>query len=158
MTTLREWKEKRPNYALLETLIFSHPNFPDDYRAIANQFYNRTISGLLFEPSSFSVTEAAQDGTAAISITVAFLTGAEDIRSIMKKYWVGAARMQPITCKYQLWNSLNDTDPMTTRTLYVKDISNDATNVSVTLSLTNPLTLGSSKIYRVTEYPGLRTS
>lgn len=158
MTTLREWKEKRPNYSLLETLTFFHSSFPDSYRCIKNKFNDTQINGLTYKPSSFSVTEPAQDGTASISLTITFLMAAEEIRSILKKYWVGSARMQPISCNYQIWGSNGDESPMISYALYVKDISSDATNVTVTLSLTNPLTLGTDKIYRVSDYPGLITS
>lgn len=158
MTTLREWKEKRPNYALLDTLIFSHSNFPYDYRCIKNQFLDTTIDGLVYKPSSFSVTEAAQDGTASNILTVTFLAAAEEVRSIVKNYWVGSSRMNPISCTYQVWGNVNDTSPLLSYVLYVKDISTDATNVTVTLSLTNPLTLGTDKIYKISDYPGLMTS
>ena len=158
MTTLREWKERRPNYALLETVTISHINFPQPYRCITNKFYDTVIAGNTFKPSSFSVTEPAQDGTAALNLTLTFLMGAEEVRSIMKSYWQGAGRMSPISCLYQIWNSANDTQALLSYNLYIKDISSDATNVTLTLSLTNPLTLGSDKIYRISDYPGLRTA
>jgi len=158
MTTLLEWKEKRPNYSLIETLSFSHQAFPSTYRVIKDAFSDTFIAGKVYNPSSFTVSEPEQDGTASITMSVTFLMGAEEIRSIMKRYWVGPARMSPISCTYNMWASASDSSPILTRALYVKDISSDATNVLVTLSLTNPLTLGTDKIYRVSEYPGLRTS
>lgn len=157
MTTLREWKEKRPNYALLETLIFSHISFDSDYNCIKNQFQDITINSIVFSPASFSVVATAQDGTAANNLTVTFDTGAEDVRKIMKD-WQGKTRMSPISAKYQIWNSANDSEALLTISLYVKDLTYDASDVTVTLSLTNPLTLGSEKIYRTKDYPGLKTS
>lgn len=157
MTTLKEWKENRPNYSLLETLAFTHTSFPNGYQVIKDAFSDVVIAGQTYKPSSFTVSEPEQDGTASISMTITFLMGAEDVRTIMKS-WKGPLRMSPISCTYCMWASSKDSSPILTRTLYVKDVSSDATNVLVTLSLTNPLTLGTDKTYRVSEYPGLRTS
>lgn len=155
MTTLREWKEKRPSYALIETLKFSHSSF-GTYLAAKNQFVNITLGGETYTPASFSTAEAAQDGTASISMTVTFLTGAESVRSILKA-WRGNSRMEPITCEYAVWQKSGDTSALNDYSLFVKDVSVDATNVTITLALTNPLTLGSSIVYRVADYPGLKT-
>lgn len=155
MTTLREWKEKRPAYALLETLKFSHSSF-GEYRVVKDQFVNVTLAGEEYSPASFTAAEAPQDGTATISMTVTFLTGAESLRSLMRD-WRGNSRMEPITCEYALWQKAGAASSLNDYSLFVKDVSVDGTNVTVTLSLTNPLTIGSSIVYRVSDYPGLRT-
>lgn len=155
MTTLREWKEKRPDYALIETLSFQHSSF-GTYLVAKNQFTDITLGGDTYVPASFSVTEAAQDGSAAISMTVTFLTGAEKVRSLLKS-WRGAARMGPITCEYAVWQSPGASTALNSYSLYVKDVSSDSSNVTLTLALTNPLTLGSNIVYRVSDYPGLKT-
>jgi len=154
MTTLKEWKERRPNYALIETVVFSHQSFSSPYRVATNQFSELTLGGNIYSPSSFTVTEDAQDGTASINMTVTFVSGAEDVRSIMKK-WRGMARMSPISATYEIWEKPGAEFAMNYYTLYVKSITMDASNVTLTLSLTNPLTVGSNIIYKVDQYPGL---
>ena len=155
MTTLREWREKRPSYALIETLKFSHSSF-GSYLVAKDQFLNVTLGGETYIPASFSTAEAPQDGTASISMTVTFLTGAEALRSMMK-LWRGNSRMEPIACEYAVWQRSGDAIALNDYSLFVKDVSVDGTNVTLTLSLTNPLTLGSSIVYRVSDYPGLKT-
>ena len=65
--------------------------------------------------------------------------------------------MTPIQCLYQQWNAIGDASPLKDWTLYVNDISADASNVTVTAGKTNPLTLANSIIYTTKDYPGLIT-
>lgn len=156
MTTLREWKERRPNYALIETVVFNHASFDSPYRVAANQFKDIVLGGDDYSPSSFTVTEDAQDGTASISMTVTFASGSEDVRTIMKK-WRGLSRMAPISATYAIWENPGAGVAMSNYTLYVKNISMDSSSVTLSLSLTNPLTVGSSIVYKPDDYPGLRS-
>ncbi|MBD4644861.1 hypothetical protein GUG48_20885, partial [Xanthomonas citri pv. citri] len=119
-------------------------------------FRPATFGGNSFEPARFSVTEPAQDGTAVISMTITFVAATEHVRQTLKS-WRGAARMTPIKCLYQQWNAIGDTASLKDWTLYVNDISADASNVTVTAGKTNPLTLANSIIYTTKDYPGLIT-
>ena len=97
-----------------------------------------------------------QDGTAVISMTITFVAATEHVRQTLKS-WRGAARMTPIKCLYQQWNAIGDASSLKDWTLYVNDISADASNVTVTAGKTNPLTLANSIIYTTKDYPGLIT-
>nr|WP_310618174.1 hypothetical protein [Pantoea cypripedii] len=156
MPTLREWKERRPASDLKQTVVFSHPSF-SDYRVVNNLFQSAQFGGVDFEPARFSVTEPTQDGTATIAMVITFVAASEHVRQTLKS-WRGAARMSPISCVYQQWDAIGDAYPMKTWSLYVKDISADASNVTVNVSVTNPLTLANPVIYTTQLYPGLKTS
>ena len=60
-----------------------------------------------------------------------FVAATEHVRQTLKS-WRGAARMTPIKCLYQRWNAIGDTASLKDWTLYVNDISADASNVTVT--------------------------
>lgn len=156
MTTLREWKERRPASDIKQTVEFYHPGF-GYYRVVNNLFRNTTFGGETFEPARFSVTEPAQDGTAVIALTITFVAASEHVRQTLKK-WRGAGRMTPVQCNYQLWDAIGDTLPVKAWSLFVKDISIDASNVTISAGFTNPLTLANPIIYTTQLYPGFKTS
>lgn len=153
MPTLREWKERRPASDLKQTVEFYHPAF-GYYRVVNNLFQPASFGGNEFQPARFSVTEPAQDGTAVIAMTITFVAATQQIKQVLKS-WRGAARMTAISCRYQLWNSLGDEQPMKTFSLYVKDVTPDANNVTVNAGMTNPLTLANPIIYTTKDFPGL---
>lgn len=153
MTTLREWKERRPASDVKQTVEFYHPSF-GYYRVVNNLFKPASFGGNTFEPARFNVTEPAQDGTAVISMTITFVAGSEHARQTLKS-WRGAGRMTAIQCRYQQWDAIGDASPMKTWSLYVKDVSADASNVTINSGKTNPLTLANPIIYTTKDYPGL---
>ncbi|WP_038024799.1 DUF1833 family protein [Tatumella sp. UCD-D_suzukii] len=153
MTTLKEWKERRPASDLKETVTFYHPSF-GYYRTVNNLFYAAIFGGDSYQAARFSVTEPAQDGTATISMTITFVAGAENVRNTLKT-WRGAQRMSAISCTYSVWDNIGDSAALNAYSLYVKDVSLDANNVTVTASLTNPLSLANPIIYTTKDYPGL---
>ncbi len=153
MTTLKEWKERRPASDLKETVTFYHPSF-GYYRTVNNLFSPAEFGGDSYAPARFSVTEPAQDGTATISMTITFVAGAENVRNTLKS-WRGTQRMTAISCNYSLWDSIGDSVALNSYSLYVKDVSLDANNVTITASLTNPLSLANPIIYTTKDYPGL---
>lgn len=154
MTTLREWKERRPASDLKQTVEFYHPAF-GYYRLVNNLFSAATFGGNECQPSSFTVKEPAQDGTAAISMTATFAFASQEIKQALKK-WVGPARMIPIQFKYQQWELIGDVTSLKTYSMYVKDVSGDASNATVNVGMTNPLTVANPIIYTIKDYPGLK--
>lgn len=155
MPTLREWKERRPASDIKQTVEFYHPAF-GYYRVVNNLFRNASFGGNEFEPARFSITEPTQNGTAVISMVITFLLASEVVREKLKS-WKGSGRMQPISCRYQQWNSIGDAIPMKTWSLFVKDVNADGSNVTINAGKTNPLTLANSNIYTAKDYPGLVT-
>ena len=63
--------------------------------------------------------------------------------------------MSAISCTYSVWDNIGDSAALNAYSLYVKDVSLDANNVTVTASLTNPLSLANPIIYTTKDYPGL---
>ncbi|MGG8032542.1 DUF1833 family protein [Klebsiella aerogenes] len=155
MTTLREWKERRPASDIKQTIEFYHPAF-GYYRVVNKLFQEATFGGNQYQPAAFDITKPSQTSTSIIMMTITFMQGAEEVRKTLKT-WRGAARMTEITCKYQQWNAIGDVEPMKTWSLFVKDVAADGTNVTVNAGKTNPLTLANPIIYTTKNYPGLIT-
>ncbi|HHT0394655.1 TPA: hypothetical protein ACTW08_003225 [Raoultella planticola] len=153
MPTLREWKERRPASDIKQTIEFYHPAF-GYYRVVNKLFREAMFGGNVYQPAAFSIVEPTQDGSAIISMAITFLQGAEDVRNTLKS-WKGVGRMTPITCKYQQWNAIGDSEPMKTWSMFVKDVGADGSNVTVNSGKTNPLTLANPIIYTTKDYPGL---
>lgn len=153
MPTLREWKERRPASDLKQTVTFSHSAFGTD-RLVNNLFEPATFGGNVFQPTRFDFSEPAQDGTTTLNATITFAALSQDIKQRLK-LWRGPARMEPITFRYDIWENIGDTTPLKTYSMYVRDVSAAAENVSTTVGMTNPLTVATSIIYTVDQYPGL---
>lgn len=153
MPTLREWKERRPASDLKQTVTFSHSAFGID-RLVNNLFEPATFGGNLFQPTRFDFSEPAQDGTTTLNATITFAALSQDIKQRLK-LWRGPARMEPITFRYDIWENIGDATPLKTYSMYVRDVSAAAENVSTTVGMTNPLTVATSIIYTVDQYPGL---
>lgn len=63
--------------------------------------------------------------------------------------------MEPILFRYDIWDSIGDMTPLKTYSMYVRDVAAAAENVSVTVGMTNPLSVATPIIYTVQDYPGL---
>lgn len=153
MTTLREWKERRPASDLKQTVKFYHPSF-GTYRLVNNLFQNAEFGGEIYEPSRFEIVEPAQDDSALLSTKISFSMFTQDVKGALKN-WHGAARMTPIQFTYQIWDQIGDLTSLKTYSLFVKDVSADADNVSITVGTSNPLTVANTIIYTTRDYPGL---
>ncbi|CAH6038086.1 MULTISPECIES: hypothetical protein [Citrobacter] len=153
MPTLREWKERRPASDLKQTVTFSHSAFGTD-RLVNNLFQSAQFGGNSYQPTRFAFTEPAQDGTTTLNATITFAALSQDIKSRLKS-WRGAARMEPILFRYDIWDNIGDMTPLKTYSMYVRDVAAAAENVSVTVGMTNPLSVATPIIYTVQDYPGL---
>jgi len=153
MPTLREWKERRPASDLKQTVVFSHSAFGTD-RLVNNLFEPATFNGQVYQPTRFDFSEPAQDGTTTLNATITFASLSQDIKQRLK-LWRGPARMEPILFRYDIWENIGDTVPLKAYSMYVRDVAAAAENVSVTVGMTNPLTVATSIIYTVELYPGL---
>lgn len=153
MPTLREWKERRPASDLKQTVTFSHPSFGEE-NLVNNLFQPAVFGGVEYSPTRFDFSEPAQDGTTTLSATITFASLSQDIKKRLK-LWRGAARMEPIKFRYQIWDKIGDTTPLKTYSMYVRDVAAAAENVSVSVGMTNPLSVANNIIYTVELYPGL---
>ncbi|WP_312816297.1 hypothetical protein [Atlantibacter subterraneus] len=153
MPSLREWKERRPASDLKQTVVFSHSAFGTE-RLVNNLFQPATFGGDTYQPTRFDFTEPAQDGTTTLNATITFAALSQDIKQRLK-LWRGATRMEPILFRYDIWENIGDLTPLKTYSMYVRDVAAAAENVSVTVGMTNPLSVATPIIYTVNEYPGL---
>ncbi|WP_220703736.1 hypothetical protein [Citrobacter braakii] len=153
MPTLREWKERRPASDLKQTVTFSHSAFGTD-RLVNNLFQPASFAGSQYQPTRFDFSDPAQDGTTTLNASITFAALSQDIKQRLK-LWRGPARMEPITFRYDIWENIGDTVPLKTYSMYVRDVASAAENVSVTVGMTNPLTVATNIIYTVDLYPGL---
>jgi hypothetical protein len=153
MPTLREWKERRPASDLKQTVTFSHSAFGTD-RLVNNLFEPATFGGEVYNPTRFDFSEPAQDGTTTLNATITFAALSQDIKQRLKA-WRGPARMESITFQYNIWDKIGDTFPLKTYSMYVRDVAAAPENVTVTVGMTNPLTVANNIIYTVNLYPGL---
>ncbi|GLY59649.1 hypothetical protein Pcaca05_05070 [Pectobacterium carotovorum subsp. carotovorum] len=153
MTQLREYLSKRPNRVMYITLTFVHPAF-GEIRLVADQVFEKTLGGKTFSPCRMEVQESPQSDTPIIQGSVKLSRVALDIKQELRG-WTGAQRMIPIRAVYQKWDSIDMTTAVSTWSLFVKDISMDALDVTATIALKNPMVNNVGDTYNTTDFPGL---
>lgn len=135
-----------------------HPAF-GYLRYVRNQFTQKTLGGIVYEPAAMNVTESIADDRATVSYEIQLGRVGTQVKSFIKaidKYPFGWMIKIDATVSYYLSSDLT-TPYRTPVTLSVGTIGMDAELVAITLETGNPRAQGVSRRYGTDDFPGLRT-
>lgn len=152
MITLREIRSRGSNRIIFETMEFYHPTF-QYVRLVNNQMFDKNLGGMVFNPSSFMISESQQSRTPIITSTIQFGKLGNEFKEKLK-LWRGSSRIDPIKSTFRIFDSVTGS-MLKSWTLFVNSVSIDQTNVSCELTLINPLNNNVALLYNPTEWTGL---
>lgn len=156
MATFREIKSRRPNRILYDTITISSDTF-GDIRLVKDQIFPKVFAGKQYQPCRMEVVESQQSSTPVISSTVKFGRMASDFKQALKQ-WKGFARITPISVTYQRFDAADMNTPLKPWKLYVSDTSLDQNDVTLSVTIKNPLNANVGVPYNVEEFPGLQNA
>jgi len=138
---------------MYDTISFSHTSFGNIY-LVADQQKVMVFEGREYQPVRMDVVQSQQSDTPVITATVKFSRLAQDFKQKLK-LWRGSSRVSPITCTYKRYDAIDPNTPLKPWMLYVSSVSMDDTDVTVSVTIKNPMNNNISVIYTADEFPGL---
>ncbi len=155
MPTLREFQSRRPaNRILYHTITFYHPSFGYKY-FVANQIKPLVFEGQEFMGIRMEVVPSQQSNTPVITASVRFSRIAADFKQTLK-LWQGSSRLTPITALYRRYDSSDMNTPLKPWSLFVDSVTMDESDVTVSLTIKNPMNNNVAVLYKTSEFPGLK--
>jgi hypothetical protein len=156
MATFREIKSRRPNRILYDTITIYSSTF-GYFRFVADQIFPKAFAGQIYQPCRMEIAESQQSSTPVIASTVKFSRMASDFKKQLKQ-WKAYGRIVPIQFTRQRFDAADMNTPLKSWTLFVSDISMDPIDVTVSLTIKNPLNSNVGILYNVEEFPGLQNA
>lgn len=152
------WSTKNPAPEY-EALTFTHDDFSQPFRIVANQFDEVTLGGNLFTPVRMDVVlpEVGKNAGGSMMIKFPRIVVGRTFSQELKRITL-AGRYKPITVQYARYQSPELTTPVQTFTLYVSGNSGvviGADSVQVTATVDNPMRRSVARIYDVAVFTGL---
>jgi hypothetical protein len=152
MTTLRELRSRGSTRMTYETMEFYHSSF-GYVRLVNSQMFEKTLGGMVFQPSVFKVDESQQSKTPVIDASISFGRIGPEFKEKLK-LWRGSSRVTPISSVYRVYDSSNGQE-LKKWALYVSNVSIDKDNVTASITLINPVNNNVSLLYNPSEWTGL---
>lgn len=152
----RQYKSQRPKRTLYDTITIYSATF-GYIRFVADQVFPKTFAGQVYQPCRMEIAESQQSSTPVIASTVKFSRMASDFKQQLKQ-WKAYGRIEPIQFTRQRFDATDMNTPLKAWTLFVSDISMDANDVTVSLTIKNPLNANIGLLYNVEEFPGLQNA
>lgn len=152
----RQYKSQRPNRILYDAITIYSSTF-GYIRLVKDQVFAKTFAGQIYQPCRMEIVESQQSSTPVIASTIKFSRLASDFKQQLKQ-WKAFDRIVPIQFTYQRFDAADMSTPLKPWTLFVSDISMDANDVTVSLTIKNPLNANIGILYNVEEFPGLQNA
>nr|WP_064558951.1 hypothetical protein [Buttiauxella brennerae] len=156
MTTLREYRSRRPRRTMFDTITIYSPTF-GYIRFVNDQIFPKTLGGNVYQPCRMDISDSQQSSTPVIAAGVKFSRMASDFKQKLKE-WKGYGRITPIQFTRTRFDAADLNTPIKAWTLFVSDTSLDANDVTVSLTIKNPLNANIAMLYNVEEFQGLQNA
>lgn len=152
------WSTKNPAPEY-EALTFTHDDFSQPFRIVANKFEDETLGGFMHQAVRMDIVLPEVGKNTSGSMTIKFhrivvgRTFSQELRRITI-----AGRYKPITVQYARYQSPELTTPVQTLTLYVsgtKGVAMNGDSAQVTATVDNPMRRSVARIYDVSVFTGL---
>ncbi|AZU97924.1 hypothetical protein [Vibrio phage LP.1] len=152
----RQFFNTKPRDIEYMTLELYHPAFGYK-RYVANQYIEKTLGGLVYEPAAMIVTESISDETNSVNYEIELGRVGSQISQLAKQvkaYPFGYMRSVEATVRYFL--SSDTTTPFRpVVTLEIGSLPMDSQNAKLILETSNPRGVKVARTYNGQDFPGL---